>query len=496
MPKTIFGTTEKSNFILNMGSNTLQKWIHGVLIFCIIFPLIGAAVLCGSEHKTYLSGAFLYATGFTCVLFFLIVLLKKDLLFKDNKSYVAIVIMAVLGLATYYVSYFVTYKDFSAVAELNAPLLGNIGRQEGYLAVLSYFGIFLLATTVSKQSAVKNVFDVLIGAGIVQSVVAILQHIPGLGFPSDYRDLSIILVKNVFLSSGFTDSPIFYGAFMTLVSGIAITGAVYEKNKIRAEIYGVSAVLFFVTSLFTSSIIPFIGIGSVLVLLIVVQFINAKKGNAQTFEAKLLKTPASRMITLIAALAAAFAVIFFTQGINLSDMLGKVRISREKSIAFYDSFFRLFSGSAMSPRDPSSLYKLAWGDSIDVIKKYPLLGAGFDCFGYALSLFDRGSNFTDKSYNEYLYIAATRGIPALLVYLALIVFSIKRMCGKLSQFFADSTKWFRPALFVAVTAYLIQAFFNASTITVAPFFWLLLGLTWSNRLDSDTGSKAVKAKKK
>lgn len=495
MPKTIFGTTEKSNFILNMGSNTLQKWIHSVLIFCIIFPLIGAAVLCGSEHKTFLSGAFLYATGFTCVLFFLIVLLKKDLLFKDNKSYIAIVIMAMLGLGTYYVSYFVTYKNFSTVTELNAPLLGNIGRQEGYLAILSYFGIFLLATTVSKQSAVKNVFDVLIGAGIVQSIVAILQHIPGLEFPSDYRDLPTVAIENVFLSSGFTDSPIFYCAFMTLVSGIAIVGAVYEKNNIRAGIYGISAVLFFVTSLFTSSIIPFIGIGSVIALLITVQLINAKKGSAQAFDSKLLKTPAARMLTLIGALAAAFIVIFFTQGINLSDMVGKVRISREKAIAFYDSFFRLFSGSAMVPRDPSSLYKLAWSDSIDIIKRYPLLGAGCDCLGYALGLLGKESNYTDKSYNEYLYIAATRGIPALLVYLTLIVFSVKRMCGKLKQFFADSTKWFRPALFIAVTAYLIQAFFNASTITVAPFFWLLLGLAWSNRLDENNSVKAIKTKK-
>ena len=59
MPKTIFGTTEKSNFILNMKPETLQKWIHGVLACCIIIPLIGAAVLSLMAKINYISAAML-----------------------------------------------------------------------------------------------------------------------------------------------------------------------------------------------------------------------------------------------------------------------------------------------------------------------------------------------------------------------------------------------------------------------------------------------------
>ena len=168
MPKTIFGTTERSNFILNMKSETLQKWIHGVLACCIIVPLIGAAVLTLLAKINYFSAAILYATGFTCVLFFLIVMLKKDMLFKDNKSYLLIIALALTAVISY-------YGTLSRSADyIKVALLGNMGRYEGLLAILSYLGIFLLATAVSKESTVERLFDLLVGAAFVVQLLSVL----------------------------------------------------------------------------------------------------------------------------------------------------------------------------------------------------------------------------------------------------------------------------------------------------------------------------------
>ena len=84
----------------------------------------------------------------------------------------------------------------------------------------------------------------------------------------------------------------------------------------------------------------------------------------------------------------------------------------------------------------------------------------------------------DKAHNEYLQIAATIGIPALIIYLAFvcqIVFKDKNIFKNNATFI----------LLVPIISYLVQAFFNISTIGVAPIFWLLLGLIQNQKFKED-----------
>lgn len=469
MPKTIFGTSEKSNFILNMGQTTVRKWITGLLCACIIVPLIGGMVITGIEGTSFFLGGFLYATGFSCILFYIVLLLRKDIKFKEYPAAFLVVGLAVLAFASYYR----VVLSGADSENLNTALLGELGRYEGFLSILAYFGIFLLATTVMKHSSVRLIFDILIGAGIIQSIIAVLQHIP-CSFPSDYRDLpALLLLEGVHLSSGLADSPIFYGAFLTLVSGIAITGAVYEKNIIRARVYGFSSALFFLTGLFTSSVIPLIGIGTAIIILIMIEF-TAGKG-VTSFETGWLKSSKKRLAALLAAFAVILGIVFVFQGIYL----------RDKAIAYYDSFYRLFITSGPSPVNHDSLWKIGAERSLIMIKEHPILGVGPDLMAkYQLSDVNLINNSIDRSYNEYLYIAATRGIPSLLVYLTLLGTTFVTLFKGIKGFSSNRDKWFRPALLTAIIAYSVQAFFNASTVTVAPFFWLLLGIAWSKFPDN------------
>ena len=119
-----------------------------------------------------------------------------------------------------------------------------------------------------------------------------------------------------------------------------------------------------------------------------------------------------------------------------------------------------------------------WKLTLKLISKSPLLGSGpdtlidgllyhlkDDTYNYILST----NGYFDKAHNEYLQIAATIGIPALIVYLAFI-----------AQIIAKSKNMFRNSItfifIVPIISYLVQAFFNISTIGVAPIFWCLLGL--------------------
>ena len=482
MPKTIFGTSEKSNFILNMNYTTVRKWITGLLCACIIVPLIGGIFITATEGTSSFLGSFLYATGFSCILFYIVLLLRKDIKIKEYPAAFLVIGLAVLAFASYY--RIALSPDLSTYT--NTALLGETGRYEGLLSLLAYFGIFLLATAVMKYSSIKRIFDILIGAGIVQGIFAVLQHIP-CNFPSDFRKLpALVLLKGVNLSSGLSDSPIFYGSFLTLVSGVAIAGAIYEKNIIRARVYGVSAVFFFLTGLFTSSIVPLSGIGTALLALIITE-LTAGKGGTK-FETGVLKSSRKRLLAVILAFAAVFGIVFATQGVNLYDTNenSSEKIFRDKSIAYSDGFNRLFIISAPSPVNYNSHWKIGAERSLAMIKEHPILGVGPDMM--ATMQITSGNDeliidSIDRSYNEYIYIAATRGIPSLLIYLVLLFATFVKLAKSVKEFTADRTKWFRPALLSAIIAYSVQAFFSASAVTVAPFFWLLLGMAWSKFSD-------------
>ncbi|MCL2054731.1 MAG: hypothetical protein FWG90_09920 [Oscillospiraceae bacterium] len=466
MPKTIFGTTEKSNFILNMRPETVQKWIHGVLLCCVIVPQLGAMAITLSNTTTVWLSSFLYATGFTGILFYLIVMLRADLKFFENPAYTIISVIALLSVVSYYGILIRGGGD----EYLKTALFGTQGRYEGLLSLLAYFGIFLVATCVSRKKTIKSVFDILICAGILQAVYAVLQHIPGLGFPSDFNDLPFTRLQNVMLSSGLADSPIFYGSFVTLVSGVAVMGAIFDKSIIRARVYGLAAVLFLLTGLFTSSIVPIIGIGAALAGTVVIVALNRAKGVELSFKGGLLITPELRFAVLFGTLLGVFTLVYLFQGIYI----------RDKAIALSDAFFRLWIIGNPSPVNPLSLYQIAWTLSMDMALALPLTGVGPDCFAFVQF---HAIDSIDKSYNEYLFIAATRGIPSLLAYLALIWVALRKGIGRMGDFFRDSENWFAPALFIAVAAYLLQSFWSVSAITVAPFFWLLLGFMCAKRIE-------------
>lgn len=76
----------------------------------------------------------------------------------------------------------------------------------------------------------------------------------------------------------------------------------------------------------------------------------------------------------------------------------------------------------------------------------------------------------DKAHNEYLQIAVTLGIPALIAYL---IFLGMIIIPNLKYIFKQKYIFI---LLSIIGSYLVQAFFNISTIGIAPIFWLCLGI--------------------
>ena len=76
----------------------------------------------------------------------------------------------------------------------------------------------------------------------------------------------------------------------------------------------------------------------------------------------------------------------------------------------------------------------------------------------------------DKAHNEYLHIMATSGVPSLFTYAIFLYFVLKKG-------FALSHQDSRYNMFmISIVAYLVQAFFNISVVSVAYIFWIFLGV--------------------
>ena len=476
MPKTIFGTTEKSNFIINMKMETLHRWIAFILMLCVIVPQVGNFFALAFEANTSLPAAFLYATGFAAILFFIIAAIKNTVSFKANRIYIAVIVVAVWAFASYYGVVISTsgtkYTESFSQELINTAIMGELGRNEGLLAIFAYLGIFLLATLVKDSRTVTAIMDVMVGLGIAQVLISVMQHIPGLNFLTLYNNLPTLALDKVMLSSGLTGSPIFYGSYIAVIMSIAFTGAVFCKNITRARVYAAAALLLWLTGLFTSSIVPIISGVTVIAVLTIIVLVQKKKGGV-SFEGGIFKTAFARYAALTAGIAVIFVLVLLIQGIYL----------RDTAIAFYDVYFNLFIVPAYYPKETRSLYELGFDKGLQYISENPILGIGPDCLAKMESVYPETMSPIDKIYNEFIYTAATRGIPSALAFISIAVYTVKRAASKTGEFFADSEKWYRPALAASVIAYLVQAMFSASAVTVAPLFWLVCGLACAKGLD-------------
>lgn len=127
-----------------------------------------------------------------------------------------------------------------------------------------------------------------------------------------------------------------------------------------------------------------------------------------------------------------------------------------------------------------------WSRSIPLLKDTIFWGNGPDTFALYFPQYDYlgklityeiGNIFVDKAHNFYLQTALNTGIISLLALLAIFVlYIVTSVRIYIKEEFKNFTPFAGLACFTAVCGYLGAAFFNDSVVSVAPVFWVLLGL--------------------
>ena len=127
-----------------------------------------------------------------------------------------------------------------------------------------------------------------------------------------------------------------------------------------------------------------------------------------------------------------------------------------------------------------------WDYSLRMSKGHLLLGGGSGTFTSRFNSFlsEQGlvipneqdgiplPDYFDNPHNEYLAHLTDHGIPAVLLFIGLLLLSVYRKRDGLLPLPAPCS--------AAVLCYMVQAFFSFSVCLVAPMFWVILALSFTD----------------
>ncbi|MCM1357183.1 MAG: O-antigen ligase family protein [Prevotella sp.] len=462
MSKQLFNSSEESNFILNMTEEKYSQLAsYGLSLACFttaVFAVIPEFI--DTLSYSIVSGG-LAISGVICMILALIGIIKKYINFK-NLSLWGFVGMIVWGIISMINSYSVSVSFY-----------GFSGRGEGLLAIIFYFGFFITAMSVKREKVITIIINSIIASGLLHSTVGLIQVFTGK--LSHYQYASITTKINA--ASGLAQSPIFLAMVLSLALTASLVTAVLTNNKKRRIFCIVSSCLFTFVMMFTYSLMGITGIIIALLSAGVSLFIK--------------KSPKIRLMALLSGiLPAIVAVLIVNSGIIGG--ISSYQLYDGYTLWWADSYMRLSASGNCDPdnldlSDTVEVYKYLNRKAIDIIKKYALTGTGEDQLVYPQlytnggldpersdisDIIARNINTFDKVYNEYLYTAATRGIPSLIALVLILGSVLIAGFRKIKKSPSENTV----CMFMMFICGIIIFFIGCSNITFSPVFWVVSGL--------------------
>lgn len=334
--------------------------------------------------------------------------------------------------------------------DVNTSIWGAYCRNEGLLCILSYYLLFLNSKILDKKQ-ISTIVKVLLGTGIVQFVYCLLQVF--LRFPG----LELFSLNDVnYMAMGFVGNPNFLGSYCIMLLGLALM-LYFIKSERK---YFWLSIIFFVNLILSQSTGPFFSF----IILFIFMIVFMKFKNIIAWK-KVGIVFISFMLTFIVV----------SNGVELYCK----KVFNDKIVSSYTikgdilNTLNLFGaskgndGENMTIEDYGSGRITIWKNALKIVPKYFWLGSGIDTFGYVYPDNNKGLYY-DKAHNEYLQILVTEGIFSLILYLSLLL-----------TLFVDGIKsnnklvWI---LMMAFVGYALQAFLNIRVNTVAPTFYIIIGM--------------------
>lgn len=467
MAKQLFNTTEKSNFILNMTEEKYsQLAAYGLSAACFTTSLFAIIPECVDKLSYSIVSGGLAISGVVCMVLALIGIMKKYVDYKKNFPLCMFGAMIIWGIVSLINSY-----------SVSTAFYGFSGRGEGLLAIIFYFGFFTTAMSVKSEKTTGIIINSLIASGILHSIFGLVQVFTGK--LSHYRFASLRIKINA--ASGLAQSPIFLAMTLSLALTAALVTAVLTDNKKRRIFCIISACLFSFVMMFTYSLVGIVGI--ILAVLSAVAGVLIKK------------SPKIRLVSLLSGiLPAILSVIIINAGVV--GEISSYKLYDGYTLWWADSYMRLSSSGnydkeELDISDTIAVYKHLNNKTAGIIRKYALTGTGEDQLVYPQlyttagldtentdinTLISVNKGTFDRVYNEYLYTAATRGIPSLIALVVILVSVLVTGCRKIRKSPSGNTV----CTFMLFICGILIFFIGCSNMTFSPIFWTVSGLVMAS----------------
>lgn len=371
----------------------------------------------------------------------------------DKKDIIILIFMGLVFISTFLSS------------NIKVSIFGFENRHEGLLMFATYIIIYMCTKKYFKYNKISSFVNIMFFVSMVIGVLGIAQKY--------VKNIDLYPIFNNRICSTFGNSN-FFGSYISIVLPIAIASFIFSGTK-RGFI--LSLIMFFnmISSGTRSAWVAF----AFVILLSLIYLIKQKK--AKYF-----------VRTIILAILFAIIFIYLLNGFEFifnkfkDTTKNDVDTSQETNIPSTTQVqinkikneLKQVKETGVSDKMGSGRI-LIWKFTLKLIAKKPVFGCGPDnlwdglvqnCTEEIYEYAYKTHIGIDKAHNEYLQIAATIGIPALVCYL---IFIILILVPKIKLAVNNKTYFI---ICLSLISYLVQAFFNISTIGVAPLFWMLLGL--------------------
>jgi O-antigen ligase len=413
--------------------------------FILLYPFL---IYPWGTDPYYTVPKFVYLISFVTVYWTILVVIRRKWFMHIHKTYTP-----VEGILSVFIGLMVLSTIFSV--NQTTSIYGTDFRYEGLITLFSYCSLLIFAYRLVNPLSIEKIIKGMVTVSLVVSLYGIMQH-----YLIDFlpRNSTKIGYKSSF---AFFDNPNFFGSYLVMLIMLSIYLYSNEIKRSWSIFYFFCTSISFVAMIFSNTRSAFVGFAFGILFFII--FVVLRR-----------KILWKRWVLLLLTLTSLFVIIDRVENGGVSNR-AKTIIEEPTNIVTEGS----------TGHEGSNRYFI-WKKSVPLIADYFLLGSGPDTLKYVfpadekekVEFFNDPNMIIDKAHNEYIQIAVTLGVPALLTYLLLISFIFYNAIRaiKVSKP-KDNLVIF--GLLSAIMGYLVQAFFNISVVPVAPLFWILLGFTYA-----------------
>lgn len=333
---------------------------------------------------------------------------------------------------------------------------GTFERMGGLLTWLYYFAFFVVISGVAKDNnSWKTIIKIAISGTILVSINAFRELRP--------TDISTFINSLTRVASSL-GNPIFLGGYLAMSLPLMLPYILSKKYSLFKMISFLALILGGIILFFTFSRGSWIA--AILAVILVISLF-------------LYKYKARIILPKFKSLALVFLIIIIT--------LSYIGLSNNLNNEYWKN--RIVSTISMEHR----LH--IWSIGLQAFKEKPLIGWGLESFKIAFNKYNKHSlentthhvpfqeTHADRAHNEYIDMAVTGGIVALIIYILLIFGSLitnLRYVINSSVKNNPSRLWMAAGFAGSLLAYAIYVMSAFHVIVNIP--WLLLALAWTNNL--------------